>query len=180
MIQGALIRCQVRIEAQERRYTAEEQAALDDLFGEPRTWERTLRPLLWTHAAVTVPAFDGETHVELVLPCSYDLTVASARYFHGLAGGEAPLLLLFSGTVFHAREDGALQAAQVSWSREARYRLPVRVWKEMMDRYYPNSVSLMLRRDVFERLHRHRARLGLATWEAAVESLLSESERGAS
>jgi hypothetical protein len=171
-IQSIALRCQVRIEANRRLYSPEEQGALRDLFGEPGGWERTVHPLLWAHAGVMVPAFTGDASVELPLPCTYDFTVASARYFHGLGGGDVPLLLLFSGTVFHAREDGSLQVAQVPWSKEASYRLPVAVYRETMEHHYPNIAPLHLRRDVFDRLHRYRSRGGFPTWEQAIESLL--------
>ena len=53
-----------------------------------------------------------------------------------------------------------LQVAQIPWDRDASYRLPVQVWKEMMDLYYPNTAWLCLRRDVFERLNEFKARTG--------------------
>jgi Family of unknown function (DUF6084) len=172
-IRSVALSCQVRIEAQRRRYEAVEEAALRELFGPPGQWERSLGPLLWAHAHVNVPAFHGEAIARLPLPCTYDLTVASARYFHALEGGSAPLLLLFSGTVFFERADGALQAAPLPWSKEARASLPVRVWKETMDAYFPGSAPLLLRRDAFEALRRYREREGLTTWEDALGRLLA-------
>jgi hypothetical protein len=80
---------------------------------------------------------------------------------------------LFSGTVFQEVVGGGVQVAQVPWDREAAFRLPVRVWKEMMDRYYPNSAWLCLRQDVFDRLFRYKNRQGLPTWEQVMESLLA-------
>ena len=63
---------------------------------------------------------------------------------------------LFSGTVFYADGNGALQVAPIPWDKEARFRLPVKAWNEMMDIYYPNSAWLCLRRDVFERLYQYK------------------------
>ena len=63
---------------------------------------------------------------------------------------------MFSGTVFYAGQNGALQVAPISWVKETRFRLPVAVWKEMMDLYYPNSAWLCLRRVVFDRLHQSK------------------------
>jgi hypothetical protein len=128
--------------------------------------------MLWTHTNVTVPPFCGTTVVELPVPCTYDFNVAATKYFHGLESGEVPLLLLFSGTVYYADPDGALQVAQVSWDKEASFRLPVQVWQAMMDHYYPNSAWLCLRRDVFERLYRYKVEHGLPTWEQTLASLL--------
>ncbi len=68
--------------------------------------------------------------------------------------------------------DGTLQIDQIGWDKEARFRLPSEIWREMMDHYYPNSAWLRLRRDAFERLYEYKRRHGMATWEEAIESLL--------
>jgi hypothetical protein len=173
VISSVALRCQIRIDPMRRRYGAQEQERLLDLFGEPARWGSTLRSLLWTHTGMIVPAFAGRTTVELPVPCSYDFNIASTKYFYALEEGEAPLSLLFSGTVFHAEEDGGpLRASPISWEKETGFRLPVRVWKAMMELYYPNSAWLNLRRDVFDRLYRYRSRHGLPTWEQAIERLL--------
>ena len=39
-----------------------------DLFGEPERWGQTLRSLLWTHASVVVPSFQGNTMADLHVP----------------------------------------------------------------------------------------------------------------
>ena len=59
--------------------------------------------MLWTHASAVVPSFTGSTAVELQVPCSFDFNVAATKYFHGLADGDIPLCLMFSGTVFLRR-----------------------------------------------------------------------------
>jgi hypothetical protein len=175
LISAIALRCQIRIEPARRRYDAGEQDRLRDLFGEPSRWGQTLRGLLWTHASLIVPAFTGATVVDLPLPCTFDFNVAATKYFAALDGGEVPLGLLFSGTVFHAAEDGALQAAPISWEKEAAFRLPVRVWREMMELYYPNTAWLCLRRDVFDDLTQFKTRHGLPTWEQALERLLAQA-----
>src|SRR5262249_36757096 len=100
------------------------------------------------------------------------------KYFAGLDDGEVPLRLLFSGSVFHAGDDGALRVAPIPWSKEAEYRLPVRVWRAMMDLYYPDSAWLCLRRDTFERLYRYKVGRGLPTGERAVARRLAAAEGG--
>ena len=35
--------------------------------------------------------------------------------------GDVPLNLLFSGTIFYEGDDGALQVAQISWEKEAKF-----------------------------------------------------------
>ena len=170
------LRAQIQIEATRRRYSPGEQEKLLDLFGEPDRWSRTLRSMLWTHADVVIPAFTASTTVDLQIPCTFDFNVAATKYFHGVSEGDIPLILLFSGTLFYQGPDGNLQVAPIPWDKEARYRLPVQVWREMMDAYYPNSAWLSLRRDVFERIYEYKVRQGIPTWEEALTSLLSSAE----
>jgi hypothetical protein len=176
-IHSIALRCQIRIETVRRRYRVEEQERLADLFGEPERWGQTLRSMLWTHTSAIVPPFTGDTVVELPVPCTFDFNVAATKYFAGLEKGDVPLSLLFSGTIFFAADDGRLQISQIPWEKEANYRLPVRVWQEMMDHYYPNSVWLCLRRDIFDQLQKYQRRHGLPTCEQSLEGLLSAGSR---
>jgi hypothetical protein len=171
-IHSIALRAQIQIETPKRRYSPAEQDRLVDLFGEPERWGQTLRPMLWTHADVTVPAFSGSIAIDLRVPCSFDFNLAATKYFHGLADGEIPLLFLFSGSCFYAGASGGLEVAPIPWSKETRFRLPARVWRETMDHYYPNSAWLRIRQDVFDRLHQYKMQAGIATWEEALESLL--------
>ena len=174
-IHAVLLRCQIQIETPRRAYQQTEQEGLADLFGAPARWAKTLKPLLWTQLGVTVPGFDGETRFELQVPCTMDLNVAAGKYFHSLASGAVPLLLLFSGTVFHAAPDGVLQAAPIPWSSEARFSLPLAVVREAIDACFPNAGFLTLQRDVLDRLYRYKVRNGLPTWERAIEALLERT-----
>lgn len=172
VVHTVALRCQIQIEATRRQYTPEEQTRLSDLFGEPDRWSRTLRSLLWTHLSVVVPKFVGSTIVELQVPCTFDFNVAATKYLSALGDGDLPLYLLFSGTAFYEDDEGVLQVAPISWEKEARFRLPVAAWREVMDAYYPNTAWLCLRRDVFDRLHAHKMRRGVPTWEQTIEELL--------
>ena len=171
-IHSIMLRCQIQIEAVRRRYDAAEQPRLLDLFGEPHRWGQTLRTMLWTHISVTVPPFAGDTTVDLSVPCTFDFNVAAAKYFHALEGGEVPLCLLFNGTIFYHSDERGLQVAQVPWEKETYYRLPVEVWKRMMDHYYPDTAWLCLQRDIFDRLHRYKSENGIPTWEQTLDTLL--------
>jgi len=132
------LRCQIQLEVTRRRYAPREQERLLDLFGQPDRWSQTLRSLLWTHANLVVPGFAGaSTMVDLQVPCTFDFNVAATKYFEALTDGEIPLLMLFSGTVFYAPPDSPLQVAPISWEQEARYKLPVKLWREMMESYLP-------------------------------------------
>lgn len=171
------LRCQVRIEPRQRAYTPEEAARLSDLFGDRPRWAETMKPLLWTHASTVVPGFRGRTQCDLALPCTYDFEVAAAKYFHALEQGEVPLRLLFSGTVFGQRAAG-LAAEPIPWHTEAVYRLPMALYREAIDRHFPDSAWLRLRRDTFDALDRFRSRRALPSWERAIEALLAASAEG--
>ncbi len=173
-IHNIVLRCQIMIDPARRQYMPEDKERLQDLYGEPERWGQTVRPTLWTHVNIVVPSFNGSTVVDLPVPCTFDFNIAATKYFAGLTNGEVPLNLLFSGTVFYANEEGALQVTQIPWDKEARYRLPVAVWKEMMEHYYPNVAWLNLRKDVFDRLYRYKVRRGIPTFEQAIESILPD------
>jgi hypothetical protein len=172
-IHAITLRCQVQIEPAKRRYVPNEQEKLLDLFGTPERWARTVKPLLWMNTSVAVPRFIGELLVDLELPCTFDFNVAATKYFHALDSGDIPVAVMFSGTLFYEGPDGALQISQVPWDRESSYRLPVSVWKEMMEMHHPNSAWLCLRRDAFEQLYNYKVRHGLPTWEQAIARALA-------
>jgi uncharacterized protein DUF6084 len=176
-IRSVALNTQVRIAARQRHYEESEQERLKELFGEPSGWGNTLRSLLWTHTVLQVPRFSGSAVVDMPVACTYDFEVVATKYLYALEGGEVPLEFLFSGTVFYAVEGGRLQTARISWEKEAEYRLPVRLWKEMMEHYFPNSAWIRLRKDAFDELYDYKVRKGFPTWEAAVESLLRVSEQ---
>jgi hypothetical protein len=176
-IRSVALNTQIRIAATQRPYERAEQERLLELFGEPSRWKDTLRSLLWTHTVLQVPPFSGSTVADMPVPCTYDLEVVAAKYFYALEAGEVPLEFLFSGTVFYAGEGGRLQVERISWEKEAEFRLPVRLWKEMIEHYFPNSAWIRLRRDAFDRLYDYKIRKGLPTWEAAVEALLRAGEQ---
>jgi hypothetical protein len=170
-VHALALRCQIRIEPQRRRYSPDEEKRLLELFGETPRWGDTLRPFLWTQVSTLVPGFRGETETDLPVPCSYDFEVAAAKYLHSLDGGDVPLLLLFSGTVFGKRAEG-LAVTQVPWSKEASFRLPVATWREMMDHYFPEGGWMRLRRETLSALMEVKARRALATFDDVVEHLI--------
>ncbi|MBA3913104.1 MAG: hypothetical protein H0X25_04445 [Acidobacteriales bacterium] len=176
IIQSIILRCQVQIEPGRRKYSPEEQEKLHDLFGEPERWSRTVRPLLWMNTSFCVQGFTGTTEADLELPCTFDFNVAATKYFHGLATGDIPLSVLFSGSVFYCDDEGRLQITQIPWDREASYRITAEMWKTLMDTFYPNTAWLCLQRDAFERLYRYKVKKGIPTWEQVVEELVPQGE----
>jgi Family of unknown function (DUF6084) len=174
-INSVILRAQVQINVTRRRYSPEAQARLLEVFGEPKRWGETLRPFLWTHTSVMVPQFTGSITVDLPITCTYDFEVVSTKYFNALGEGEIPLTFLFSGTIFYNGPGGNLQVAQISWSKEATYRLPVTVWQEMMENYYPNTAWIRMRKDIFDQLYQYKATHGLPTWDEVLVQLLQKS-----
>ncbi len=173
------LRCQVRIEPQRRAYTGPERAGLVELFGLPEQWSKTLTPFLWTHASTTVRGFSGNIDVDLPVTCTYDFEVAAAKYLHTLRDGEIPLVFLFTGTVF-TRGITGFGVEQISWDLEATHRMPVKVWHDLMDLYFPGSGWIRVDRDTLDALMQFKAARGLTSWEDAFSALLPRPEERAS
>jgi hypothetical protein len=173
-VHAVALKCQIRIEPQRRKYTHDEEDRLYELFGETHRWGDTLHPFLWTHVATTVTAFEGETIVDLPVECTYDFEVTGTKYLHSLDGGEIPLVLLFNGTVFGKGASG-FSVQPVPWHEEAAYRLPVTVWRNTMDLYFPNSGWVRLDRDTIDALSRFKAKRALPTWDQTIAHLLKEA-----
>jgi uncharacterized protein DUF6084 len=179
IIHTVALRAQIQIEVTRRRYSDTDKQKLVDLFGDPSRWGQTLRAMLWTHASAVISSFQNSTVIDLQVPCTFDFNVAATKYFHGVEDGEIPLNFLFSGTVFyHAGEEG-MQVSPIPWNKESRFRLPVEVWRTMMDQYYPNTAWLALRRDIFDRLHDYKMQNGIPSWEEALQRLLAEKQQEA-
>jgi hypothetical protein len=175
-IENVALQCQLRIEPMRRAYAGGEHEKLTDLFGERARWGDTLKTFLWTNLAVNVPRFDASTVVHVLVPCTFDFDVAATKYFHGLESGDVPVSMLFSGSVFYRDADDQLQISQISWSHGVAHRLCAKLWRELMDQYYPNAAWLRLDRETFERLYRFKRELGAASFDAALNRLLGASE----
>jgi hypothetical protein len=78
--------------------------------------------------------------------------------------------------VFYADTDEQLQVAPISWEKEAKFKLPLKTWKDLIDHYYPNSAWLCLRRDVFDRLYQYKVRHEIPSWEQVIERVLARTE----
>jgi Family of unknown function (DUF6084) len=174
-IHAIALRCQVRMEPQRRGYDAHEAAGLQSLFGERERWSRTLKPFLWMQTNTLVQGFAGITETDLALPCSYDFDVTGSRYLHALSAGVIPLSLLFSGTAF-THGDSGFGVQQIPWDCDATYQLPVTVWRQVIDFYYPNTGWIRMDRDVISQLADYRSRHDLTTWEETMLRLLSGAE----
>jgi hypothetical protein len=171
-VRSALLRCQIQIDARARTYDARESEALRDIFGSGTVWGRAVGRLLWTHATAVVPEFEQETTFDVHAPCTIDLGLAWARYFAAIGAAEVPVLLLFSGTIFHDAGDGALRTAPIPWSAEARCTVSADMWREALQEHYGCLAAIPLRKDLLDRLDRYRQRSGVSSWERAIEKLL--------
>src|ERR1700726_4363134 len=175
-IHAIALRCQIRIEPHRRRYSAAEAQRLHDLFGDPSRWAETVKPIQLATVTTMVPTFTAVTEANVEVPVTYDLEVTSARYLHGLDDGTIPLLLLFSGTVFVASGEG-FSVELVPWSAEASYRMPVSVWRELVDNHFPNSAWLRCSRETLDELSAFKAKRALPTWDSTLQALLAEARQ---
>ncbi|MGW7041931.1 DUF6084 family protein [Streptomyces avermitilis] len=171
-VHALALRCQIRIEPARRGYESAEADGLADLFGERSRWGNTLQPVQFAQVSLMVPGFTGETEVDLVVPCTYDMDIAATRYLAALKGGEVPLLMLFSGTAFTGA--AGFRVEPVPWDREAAFRMPVSAWREMVEQHFPGCGWIRLPRDTMDALLAYRSQRALPSWEATVRALLEE------
>ena len=176
-VHALALRAQIRIEPQRRRYDDTEERALLDLFGDRSRFAQTLKPFAWLHASTVAQGFTGATEFDLPMPCTYDFEVAGTTYLHALRDGEIPLIFLFSGTVFGRGATG-FSVTQVPWDAEARYRMPVAVWRDLMTANFPGTEWVRMRRDTVDALAHYRHVRGLTSWDDAVTSLLEPAPVG--
>lgn len=174
-IQAIALRCQVRVEPHRRSYTDGEAAGLLDLFGPRQRWADTQHSFLWLHAAAMVPGFTTTARVDLPLPCTYDVEVAAAKYFHALRDGVIPLRFLFSGTIFDAAQH-SLRVRQVSWECEDSYDMPVAVWRDLIAQHFPDAGWLRLTHDNIAALCAFKSARGLLSLDEAVDALLTGAQ----
>jgi len=170
-VHAIALRCHVRIDPRGRRYTQEEKSRLYELFGDPSQWDKSLQLVTMAQTAVMVPSFTGTTECDVVLPCTYDLEVASAKYLHAIREGDVPLVFLFSGMAFRT---GLVQP--VPWDREASYRMPASVWRSTMDRFFPGGGWLRVSSDTIDRLQAFRGRQALVSWDDVIDRLFAQAE----
>ncbi len=174
-VHAIALHTQLRIEPQRRSYSNGEKDQLLELFGEPQRFGETLKPMLWTHVSIMVPEFYESVEVDIPVTCTYDFEVSASKYLSALQDGVIPVILLFSGTIFRHREDG-FAVEQVPWELDASYRLPVAVWRDVMNRYFPNSAWLRLHKDTFDELYLFKSKRALPTWESAISALLESAK----
>ena len=162
---------QVHIDPGLRAHDAATREQLVDLFGAPERWAATTASVVWARVETLLPSFTSEAEFTLVVPCTYDLEVASAKYMDALPDGEVPLSFHFSGRIFYRGEDGRLQIVLTPWT-SATYRMPIAVWRRTIDHHYPGSGLIRLQDDTLRALGLHKATEGIPTFDGAIEDLL--------
>ena len=167
---------QLMIDPARRSYDDATRERLVELFGAPERWAVTTHSLVWSKLDVVVPGFTGSTTVSVPISCHYDLELAAAKYLHSLPDGEAPLGLHFNGMIYYPGEDGGLQMVLIPWSKSIDFRMPVMVWRETIEHYYPATAWIAVRADTFEALQREKLDRGLATLDACVSELLNQDD----
>ena len=166
---------QLMLEPARRAYDDATRERLAGLFGAPERWAVTTHSLVWAQLDVVVPAFTGSTTVSVPIACNYDLELAAAKYLHSLPGGEVPLALHFNGLVYYPDGQGGLQMVLVPWSCSVDFRMPVSVWQETIEHYYPNTGWVALRSQTLASLERERVARGMPTYDACMQRLLDNA-----
>ena len=173
-VHAIALRIQIRIEPKKRRYSAAEAERLLDLFGETSRWGDTVKPMQFAFVDVMVPSFTGSIELDVEVPVTYDLEVSSAKYFHSLDDGEIPLLMLFSGTVF-TKGDTGFSVEQVPWHKEVSYRLPVKVWDDVMEQHFPGKAWIRLDKETVDALSLFKSRRMFTNFDETLLALLGEA-----
>jgi hypothetical protein len=167
---------QIQIQPAKRTYEPETQARMVELFGPPQRWAATTHPFQWARIEALVPGFTGATSFAVEVPCSYDLEVASTKYFHGVRDGLVPLTFHFSGMVLYRGEHDHLQVVPVPWSCHAEWRMPVDAWRSAMDAQYPGGRWIRLAPETLDRLAARKAARGQHSFDACVADLLGPED----
>ena len=157
-----------------RGYDEEAREALSDLFGPAEQMAGSMQSMVWGQVAVLTPSFTGETTFDVPVPCTYDLEVATAKYFASLPDGVAPLDFHFNGTIYYSGEDDRLQIVHVPWSCTARYRMPIAVWRQAVAARFAQMGWIRLHEQTLARLRRRQAERGAPSFDALVAELLEE------
>jgi hypothetical protein len=163
---------QVQIDGDRRAYDPETRERLHDLFGEPAQIPQTAGPVQIGRVEMLVPSFCGTGRFTLAVPFSGDVELAATRYLASLSGGTVPLSFHFNGSIFYCGAADRLQVTLVPWSCDARYRLRVTDWQELIERRHSAAGFVRVRAETLEALRRRRTERGLPTFDAAIQDAL--------
>jgi Family of unknown function (DUF6084) len=159
---------QVQIDGDRRAYDAETRERLHDLFGEPEQIPQTAGPVQIGRVETLVPSFRGAGSFTLDVPFSGDVELAATRYLASLAGGTVPLTFHFNGSIFYCGDADRLQVTLVPWSCDARFRVRLADWRELIERRYGAAGFVRVQAETLEALRRRRTERGLPTFDATI------------
>ena len=167
----------VVVEPGKRSYAPGERERLMELFGGPERWASTTGAFRWAATSAMVHGFTGEGEFELIVPVSYDLEVASAKYFGALdESGTVPLRFHFNGSIMYERGDGRVQTAPVPWDRSERFEMPMEAWTRLTAEHHPFRNWVPLHSETVTRIERLKASMGAPTFDDAVSRILDRAE----
>ena len=168
----------VVVEPGKRSYRPGERERLMELFGGPERWASTTGAFRWAGTQTMVHGFTGEGEFELVVPVSYDLEIASAKYFGALdEGGSVPLRFHFNGSILYERGDGRVQMTPVAWDRSERFEMPMDAWTRLTAEHHPFRNWVPLHSETVARIEGLKANMGAPTFDDAVSRILDRVER---
>ena len=167
----------VVVEPGKRSYASGERERLMELFGGPERWASTTGAFRWAATSAMVHGFTGEGEFELIVPVSYDLEVASAKYFGALdESGTVPLRFHFNGSIMYERGDGRVQTAPVPWDRSERFEMPMEAWTRLTAEHHPFRTWVPLHSETVTRIERLKANMGAPTFDDAISRILDRAE----
>jgi len=79
--------------------------------------------------------------------------------------------------VYYPGAGGGLQMVLIPWSKSIDFRMPVSVWQETINHYYPGTAWIAVGSRTFEALQRAKRERGAATLDACILDLLDEGRR---
>ncbi|CAN5225158.1 DUF6084 family protein [soil metagenome] len=165
----------IMIEPGKRSYSQSERERLFELFGTPERWAATTGGFRWAQAQTMVHPFSSEGEFGLRVPVSYDLEIASAKYFGAVEDGDVPLRFHFNGQVLYERGDGKLQAAPIPWDRSVRFQMPIEAWQRLAAEHHPHRGWIPLHTDTVARIEKLKAELGAPTFDDCLTRILDKS-----
>lgn len=168
------LKSQIRIEAIHRTYNEETRRRLREVFGKSERWNENLKSLYWKQMTVPVPRFTGQTVVEVPLECSEDLSASVGKYLYAIEDGEVPLTFIFKGSVFYKGSEDTIQVTPVPWEKETSYNMPISLWDNLRETYFPNNKWLPVPHELFDKLYTYKSKSIHPDINRCLESLIDE------
>ena len=146
-----------------------------DLFGGRGRFADTLRPFLWMHTSTVPRASPARRRSTLPLPCSYDFEVPADVPARAAATARSRWCSCSAARCSPAGPPASRSSRSRGTARR-RYRLPVAVWRALMDRALPgHRVDPGPAGTPSTRWRATSRRAGCTSWDDVVSALLAEA-----